>query len=94
MLMQWLPNTHEPLNKLPIVSHQGSDFSVGFWWSKFGHSFYVLSVGLCAFLGDMMSQIVDLIFKEFTLDWLGLQIVLSEVLKHNMQVMYVFLFHC
>ena len=34
-----------------------------------------------------MSQIVDLIPKEFTLGLLELQIVLSEVLKHNAQAM-------
>ena len=35
----------------------------------------------------MMSQIVDLISEEFILDWLELQIVLPEALKHNVQVM-------
>ena len=34
-----------------------------------------------------MCQIVDLVPEEFTLGWLELQIALSDVLKHNVQVM-------
>ena len=34
-----------------------------------------------------MSQIVDLTLEELALGWLGLQVVLSEALKHNAQVM-------
>ena len=34
-----------------------------------------------------MSQIVNLALKEFTLYQLELQMVLSEALKHNAQVM-------
>ena len=40
----------------------------------------------------MRSQIFDLIPEEFTLGLLKLQIVLPEVLKHNVQAMYVLLF--
>ena len=72
------------------MSHQaqkGSDFSVGLWWSKFSHSIQVFLAGSYTFLGGMMSQIGDLVFEEFTLGWLELQIVLLEALKHNTQVM-------
>ena len=96
MLMQWLHDACKPLNKPSIMSHQaqkGSDCSVGLWWSEFSHSFQVLLAGSYAFLGNIMSQIADLIPEEFTLGWLELQIMLLEVLKHNMQVMQVFPFN-
>ena len=38
-------------------------------------------------LGDMMSQMVDLTLKELALGQLELQMVLSETLQHNVQVM-------
>ena len=40
----------------------------------------------------MMSQVIDLVLEEFTLGWLGLQVVLPEALENNAQVMQVFLF--
>ena len=66
------------------MSHQaqkGLDFSVDLWWSEFCHSFQVSITGSYAFLGDMMSQIVDLTLEELTLGQLELLIVLSEVLE-------------
>ena len=47
----------------------------------------MLLAGSHTFLGDVMSQIIDLIPKEFTLGWLGLEVVLPEVFEHNAQVM-------
>ena len=72
------------------MSHQaikGSGFSVHLWWSKFSHSFQVLLAMSHTFLGDMLSQIVDLILAEFTLGQLELEIVLPEARIHNAQVM-------
>ena len=46
--------------------------------------------GLHTFIGDMVSQVIDLILEELTLDWFELQVVLNEALKHNMQAMQVF----
>ena len=80
----------KPLHKLSVMSHQapkGPDLGVGLWWSKSGYSFKVLCAGLYTFLGDVVSQVVDLILEEFTLDWLELQVVHPEALKHNAQVM-------
>ena len=78
------------------MSHQaqkGSDLIIGLWGSESGISFEVLLARSYNFLGDMVSQVVDLILKEFTLGWLELQVVFPEVLKCNLQAMLMFLFH-
>ena len=90
MLIQGLCNASEQFDESPVMSYQAqkvSNFSVDLGWSKFCHSFQVLFTGLYAFLADMMSQIVNLTLKELTLCWLELQMVLSEVIEHNVQVM-------
>ena len=72
------------------MSHQsqkGSDFSIGLGWSRLSHCFQVLYAASYTFLGDVVSQVVDLVLKELTFGWLKLQIVPSEALKHNGQVM-------
>ena len=90
MLIQWLHDMCESLNKPLVMSHQaqkGSDFGVSSWWSKFSHSFQVLFTGSHVFFGDMMGQVVDFVPEELALSWLKLQIMLSEMLKHYVQVM-------
>ena len=94
--MQWLCKTYKSLDELPVVSNQakkGLDFSVGLMQSEFRHSFQVILAGPDALLGYMMGQIVNLILEELTLTWLELQIMFSEALKHNVQVLQVFLLH-
>ena len=72
------------------MSHQalkGSDLSIGLWKGESGHSFWVLLAGLHTFLWNVVSQVIDLVLKEFTLCWHELQVVLPEAFEHNVQVM-------
>ena len=52
------------------------------------HGLQSLFTGWHAFLGDMMSQIVNLALKEITLCQLELQLVLSEVFKHSLPMQF------
>ena len=72
---------------MPHKSQKGFDFCVSLRWSEFSHGLQILSTGLNAFLGDIMRQIVNLTLEELTPCQLELQVVLSEVLEHNMQTM-------
>ena len=72
---------------MPYQVQKGLDLHLSLGWSEFCYGFQVLFTGLHAFLGDMMSQIVNLTVEKIALCQLELQVVLSEALKHNVQAM-------
>ena len=91
MLVQrlWDATLNKPLVMFHIAQ-KGLDLRVGLWWGKSGQRFSVFLAGSYTILGDMMSQVGDLVLEEFTLGWLELQVVLPDMLKHNMQALVPF----
>ena len=73
-------------------AHKGLDVSVGLGWGAFCNCLHFILTQFNTVLGDMMSQVVDLVLEEFTLGAFEPEVVLTKSVKDNTQLVQVFLF--
>ena len=94
VFIQWLGNPCEAFYESPVMAYkakEGLNLHIGLWQCAFSNSFLVCITRSDTLFRYSMCQVVYLFLEETTLWWFQLKIILPKLIKHNTQLVKVFL---